>query len=239
MKGFMSEKHENRLRNTIVLIGMISLVIVLASLSRKLGLGFLKMKALDALRVCDLLTLFVFAPAVIMLGWTLFKETCVRRSVVLESAVILGIFFLGVGFGMHEPANVLNGGAITPKALKESLNFFDNYLGHWIFFAGFMSLTVSLSVAETRDPLERNVPRWILAAAILAGLAVAAAIYGNMVNEKTGVDIAVLGASLLAIFVFHMINGRASLLRAPVTLQLYVSFGLGTLATLLKWGIGS
>jgi hypothetical protein len=66
---------------------------------------------------------------------------------------------------------------------------------------------------------------------------VAVAIYGNMVNEKTGVDIAVLGASLLAIFIFHMINGRASLLKIPITLQLYVSFGLGTLATLLKWAI--
>lgn len=157
-----SVKQENRLRKTILLMGLVALVIVLATLCRKLELGFLRMKALDALRVCDLLTLFVFAPSIIILGWTLFKTTCKRRSVVLESAVITGIFLLGMGFGMHEPANVLNGGAHTPKALKESLNFFDNFLGHWIFFAGFILVTVSLSVAETREPQESPVPKWAL-----------------------------------------------------------------------------
>ncbi|HCE46473.1 MAG TPA: hypothetical protein DET40_23255 [Lentisphaeria bacterium] len=228
-------KPENRLRNTIQLIGVIAAVIVLASLSRKLELEFLRMKALDALRVCDLLTLFVFAPSIVILGWTLFKTTCIRKSVMLEGSVIIGIFLLGIGFGMHEPANVLNGGAITPKALKESLNFFDNLLGHWIFFAGFMLLTVSLSIAETRDPQERPVPKWVLAFTIISGLAVAAAIYGNMFNEKTGVDIAVLAACLLAMSIFHMINGKASLSRIPITLLLYIAFGLGSLATLLKW----
>ncbi|MFA6567722.1 MAG: hypothetical protein WCS96_05875 [Victivallales bacterium] len=235
----MSEniKPENRIRKTILLIGLIALVIVLSTLSRKLGLGFLRMKALDALRVCDLLTLFVFAPSVIMLGWTLFKTTCVRRSVMLEGAVIIGIFLLGMGFGMHEPANVLNGGAGIPKALKESLDFFDNCLGHWIFFAGFMVVTISLSAAETRDPHGCPVPKWILAVAIVSGLAMAASIYGNMVNEKTGVDIAVLVASFLAMLAFHMMNGKASLSRIPITLMLYIAFGLGALSTLLKWWI--
>jgi hypothetical protein len=232
-------KQENRLSRTLLLIGLLAAVVALSTLSRKLELHFLRMKALDALRVCDLLTLFVFAPSIIVLGWTLFKTTCVRRSVILESAVILGIFFLGMGFGMHEPANVLNGGAHTSKALKESLNFFDNYLGHWIFFAGFMLITVSLSIAETRDPQECPVPKWALMFIIIAGLAVAVSIYGNMVHEKTAVDIAVLTVSLIAMFVFHMINGKASLQRIPITLQLYIAFGIGTLATLLKWGLSS
>jgi hypothetical protein len=236
----MSEnvKHEDRLRKTILLMVLVAAVIVLSTISRKLELGFLRMKALDALRVCDLLTLFVFAPSIIILGWTLFKTTQIRRSVLLEGAVILGIFLLGMGFGMHEPANVLNGGLHTPKALKDSINFFDNCLGHWIFFAGFMLVTVSLSVAETRDPQDSPVPRWVLTIAIIAGLAVAVSIYGNMVNEKTFVDIAVLTACLFAMLFFHVINGKASLSRIPITLLLYTGFGIGVLATLLKWGIG-
>lgn len=233
----MCLKTENRGRNTVLLVGATGVVIVLAALSRKLQLEFLEMKALDALRVRDLLALFLFAPTVIILGWILLKTTCVGKSVMLEGAVILGIFFLGMGFGMHEPMNVLNGKiANTPKALGESLNFFDNYLGHWLFFAGFVIMTVSLSAAETRDPQENPVPGWILASTIISGLAVAVSIYGNMFNEKAGVDIAVLGACLLAMFVFHMINGRASLLRIPITLLIYIAFGLGSLATLLKWG---
>ena len=219
-------------------MGLIAAVIVLSTLSRKLGLGFLKMKALDALRVCDLLTLFVFTPFIVILGWTLFKTTQIRRSVMLESAVILGIFLFGMGFGMHEPANVLRAGsAHAERALRESLLFFDDYLGHWIFFAGFMLLTVSLSVAETRDPQDRPIPKWGLAITIMLGLAVAVSIYGNMIHEKTGVDIAVLAVCLIAMFIFHMINGKAPLLRIPITLQLYIAFGPGVLATLLTWGI--
>lgn len=231
-------KQENRLRKTILLMGLIAVVIILSTLSRKLELGVLRMKALDALRVCDLLTLFVFAPSIIILGWTLFKTTCLRRNVILQDAVILGIFLLGMGFGMHEPANVLNGGAHTPTALKVSLNFFDNLLGHWIFFAGFMLVTVSLSVAETRDPQESPVPKWALSFAVISGFAVAIAIYGNMVNEKTLVDLAVLAACLLAMFIFHMLNGKAQLSRIPITLLLYIAFGFGILFTLLKWALG-
>ncbi|MEI6423789.1 MAG: hypothetical protein WCP55_16350, partial [Lentisphaerota bacterium] len=66
---------------------------------------------------------------------------------------------------------------------------------------------------------------------------VAVSIYGNMIHEKTGVDIAVLAVCLIAMFIFHMINGKAPLLRIPITLQLYIAFGTGVLATLLKWGI--
>lgn len=233
-----SVKQENRLRKTILLMGLFAAVIVLSTLSRKLELGVLRMKALDALRVCDLLTLFVFAPSIIMIGWTLFKTTCVRRNVMLEGAVILGIFLLGMGFGMHEPANVLNGGAHTPKALRESLNFFDNLLGHWIFFAGFTLVTVSLSIAETRDPQETPVPVWARFYAVISGLAVAIAIYGNMVNEKTSVDLAVLAVCILLMFIFHMLNGKAPFSRIPITLLLYIAFGFGILSTLLKWGIG-
>ena len=101
-----------------------------------------------------------------------------------------------------------------------------------------MIVTVSLSVAETRDPLEHPIPKWILTIAIMSGLAVGISIYGNMVNEKTCVDIAVLAVCFFAMFMFHMINGKASLLRIPITLLLYIAFGIGSLATLLKWGIG-
>ena len=49
-----------------MLVGVTGVVIVLAALSRKLQLEFLEMKALDALRVRDLLALCLLASVTIL-----------------------------------------------------------------------------------------------------------------------------------------------------------------------------
>lgn len=234
----MSEPKEinSRLSRTIWLIAGLATIVVISTINRKSGIEFQRMQVWDVLRGRDIMTLFVLAPSATILSWMLFRITCVRKSILLDGIVILSIFFLGMAFGIHEPTNALNCTKIPPGNIKDSLLFFDDGLSHWIFFAGFLLFTLAIAIAETRDPMEKRVPTVPMIISILFGTAVAASIYANMVNEKTGIDIAVLLLTAATVLSAHIINGKHSLLKMPFTLLVYIGLGGGALSTLVKWG---
>lgn len=228
-----------RLNRTLALISALAALMLAAWVNRKLETGFLEIRRLDALRLRDLLTLFVLAPLGILLMWELFKVSAPKAGRKLAWLFITAVFLLGMGFGMHEPTNAIRvAGLPAPEALRDSLRFFDDDLGHWIFFAGFALCVLTFAAAETESPFERPLPAWAVSMSILSGLAVAASIYGNMAWEDTAPDLAVMLACLAAVFVCHARHGFVSLKRLPMTLSMYVSLGLGNAATLVHWSIG-
>lgn len=227
----------SRLRRTILLVVSMGILLLLALVNRKLDCHFLKMRAWDVLRVCDLLTLFAISPLGVAIMWD-YMDSCeakARRWLCL--VFVLGVFLLGMGFGMHEPSNAMQiAGYSKIQDVRESLLFFDDKLGHWIFFAGMILSLVALSAAETANPFERPIPRWMTALSAIAGASGAVSLYGNMVNDqRTSVDMGVVLACLALIALCHWRSGFAGLNRLPMTLSFYVCLGAGSIATYGVW----
>jgi hypothetical protein len=118
--------------------------------------------------------------------------------------------------------------------MKSSI-FFDDLLGHWIFFAGFMLISIAGTYAEIKKPYEEKLPMRFILPAFAVGLATAVVIFMNMAWEKTATDIATLALTVAIVSVIHFINSSISLMRLPATLALYTAYGGGTAATVLYW----
>lgn len=226
----------SRLRRTLLLVVAMGVLLLLALVNRKLECQFLKTRVWDVLRGRDLLTLFALAPLGVAIMWDYVDscETKARRWTGL--AFVIGVFLLGMGFGMHEPANAMQiAGYSKIQAVKESLVFFDDELGHWVFFAGMLATVMALAAAETANPFQEPLKRGLLAIFALAGAAGALSMFGNMVGEKTDLDMAVVLASLALLALVHWRNGFAGPNRLPMTLSLYVCLGGGAAATYGFW----
>lgn len=228
----------SRLRRTAALTISMGLLLLAALVNRKFNCPFLRTPVWDVLRGCDLLTLFALSPIGIAIMWDYMNSNSVSAKARrwLGLVFVLGVFLLGMAFGMHEPTNAMQiAGQGKVQAVHDSLAFFDDGLGHWTFFAGMMVVILALAAAETSNPFERPVPRWLGSASIAAGIAGAVSLFGNMINEKTGADMAVVLASLAIMAAIHWRNGFPSLSRLPMTLCLYLCLSLGAAATYGVW----
>jgi len=233
----VTDSDRERLRRTLRVLGLLCAVTVLAGINRKLNIPLLRAPLTDALRLCDYLVMICFAPLVLVLLWNLIK---INGGTSYAPVVILflgGVYLIGMGFGMHEPMNALQAtpGYCPPEPFRQSIIFFDDKLGHWVFFIGFALVSITVALAELRNPYLEPVSLPAAAGAGMIGFVSAIVIYFNMVREQTGVDIAVILATLAAIAAVHLCHSRTSLRRLPVVLTCYIAYGLGSAATFLHW----
>ncbi|HYM56770.1 MAG TPA: hypothetical protein VES79_02300 [Solirubrobacteraceae bacterium] len=188
-------------RRLHVLLGVQSLLLVLASINRLWSATDVYVLPHQALRLVELLNLLVFPPASVVAFYLLLEHVLAdvepRRRLALRLAFVAAAYLFAAGYGMHEATNYLNarfcGGSGTGGALCEIVAYQDDELSHLLFFAGFAGIDVVLLLAQANAgvPALRAAGRDL--ALVLANAAlVAAAIVANLGFEEIGLDLVLI-----------------------------------------------
>lgn len=231
------------LRRLLGLFSAFAVICLLAGASRMKPVAWELQTFGDVLRIREALSMFVFAPAIGVMFWLITR--CVARGrpqVAVEMLMVLAIYFVACGMGLHDPANRMETayrltGALTPE-VRRSLFYLDDQLGHWVFWGGFVLGTWALGVQQVLAPLKgRMAWRWRI------GLgAVSAALLWVMLTNlwdeypKTRVDLGVIVAAVLVPFCTQMCVRRGvSLMRFPVLLVIYPAYFGSVAGTLICW----
>jgi hypothetical protein len=190
-------------RRLHVLLGVQSLLLVLASINRLWSATDAYVLPHDALRLVELLNLLVIPPASVLAFYLLLEHLLAgvdaRSRRALRLAFLASAYLFAVSYGMHEPANYLAarfcGGTGSDGALCEIVAYQDDELSHLLFFVGFAALDVVLLLAQAASP--GPVPRAAgrdLALVLANASLVAAAIVANLGFEEIGLDLVVIAA---------------------------------------------
>lgn len=228
---------DDRKTATLIWLGLLTLVLALAAVNRLSPVPILREPFVDALRLCDILVLFVFAPLAVWMHWQLLKTVSGARVSFSRILFILGVYCLGVGFGMHEPMNALSLRAVHSPALRESIRFFDNGLGHWVFFGGFMLGVLAVVWAEAFNPLPEPMGARAAAGTLILGMVIGFIVFMNMYREDTVVDVAVLGATMILTLAIWRPGRTRPWRRVPLTAVTVCACIVGVVPTLLFWAI--
>ena len=197
----------------------------------------------DVLRIREALSMFVFAPVLSVLFWLIYRALGRGRSfVAVDVLMLLSVYFVACGMGIHDPTNrmesvYLNTGALSPE-VRRSLAYLDDQLGHWVFWTGFVLGTWVLGIQQALSPLkERMAMPWRIG----FGLITAALLWVMLTNlwdeyPKTRADLCVIAAAVLVPLAVQMaVCRRAGLLRLPVLLVIYPAYFGSIAGTLLCW----
>ncbi len=228
---------KNKNISVFFLLLILAILSVAGGINRKMPFGILRYDFIDIMKVTDLFGMLFLAPSTLICLFCIFHIYDGMKSKLLSILFILGAFFLGAGFGMHDPFNIFQRrySGQLPLDIIRSMEFLDDGLGHWLFFAGFALVSLSVCFAELRNQAEENMPAFFVICISLAGLAVAVAICLNMIHEETLQDILVLFSVTAAVFSYHLKKRLLPLKRLPAVMMVYSSYGGGALLTVSYW----
>lgn len=196
----------------------------------------------DVLRIREVLSMFVFAPAIGVLFWLIARALGRGRTpVVVQVLMVLSIYFVACGMGMHDPVNRLQSAypqKMVPAEIWRSWVYLDDWLGHWVFFTGFVLGTWVVGIQQVLAPLEKPMT-WVWRGVFMAiTLVLLWVMLTNLWDEypKTGMDLCVILLAAAAPLMVHLVRARGIVLwRLPVLLMVYPAY-LGSVAgTLLRW----
>lgn len=190
----------------------------------------------DVLRGREALSMLVFTPALVVLMWKLQRLAANNASELSSTLFVLGACILGIGMGMHDTCDLL--GRVyrqtAPAAVLKSLDFFDNRLGHWVFFAGFLLVTFAFGWAQTRHPLAAPLSTSRMLAFLGFSLMFAAVMVYNLVFERTARDVSVIALALVVTAVAHA-RARVGIRRLPLLLLLYPAYTCAVIVPVASW----
>ena len=234
----MAAEHDRaRVRAGLLSFLALALVALAAGASRMWPPAFLLRHCGDVLRWREALSMLVFAPALVLLLWQLYRVAADGETGAWALTFIAGAYFLGAGMGMHDTCNLLGDVYVSgPAPIRASLSFFDDRLGHWVFFAGFVLTSVAAGVQQVRHPLAGAMTRGQAGLYFLVCVPLLFVMLTNLMFEKTGVDLGVIAAAILAIAVCHLRRG-GSLFRLPILCILYPAYGGAVAGTLFYWAV--
>lgn len=187
-------------RRLHVLLGVQSLLLVLASINRLSGLTDATVLPQGSLRVVELLNLLVLPPAGALAFFLLLEHllggVAPRTRRALRLAFLAALYLFAMSYGMHEPANAVNDRFCdgTGGAICEVVAYHDDELSHALFFAGFAGIAAVLLIAQAvatgaaATELRGRDRALLLANASL----IAAAIVANLGFEAIGPDLLVV-----------------------------------------------
>jgi hypothetical protein len=225
-------------RALLLTLALIDAVAVLAGWCRMRTPAFLLHAAGgDVLRWREALSMLLFAPILSLLLWRVFvlvNGGNARGK--LGALMVLAVYLLGAGMGIHDPTNLLGTvyARTAPPALMHSLRFFDDDLGHYVFWAGFVLATVATGLAQAYQPLAAPLPWRRCGALVLLSLPMLAVMWHNLVRENTGRDVTVIVAALLFV-ALAQVGRRVPLRHAPILWFLYPAYAGSVLWTLACW----
>ena len=231
------------LRRLTVLFAVFAGVCLLAGASRMCPPHWQLAVFGDVLRIREALSMFVFAPALGVLFWLIYKTLGRGRTYgVVDVLMVLSVYFVACGMGLHDPTNrmgVVYGGtgALTPE-VRRSLVYLDDQLSHWVFWLGFVLGTWVLGIQQALAPLkERMTWPWRIGFGCIAG-ALLWVMLTNMWDEypQTRVDLCVVATAVLVPLAVQMaVCRRVGLMRLPVLLVIYPAYFGSIAGTLICW----
>lgn len=197
----------------------------------------------DVMRVREALSMFVFAPAIAVVFWLIYRTLGRGRPVVaLDVLMVLSIYCVACGMGMHDPANRMvavygRTGALLPE-VRRSLTFFDDQVGHWVFWCGFVLGTWVLGLQQALAPLDQKMGSMWRVGLGCVSAALLWVMLSNLWDEypKTRVDLCVIAAAVaVPLAVQRVVCRRAGLLRLPVLCVIYPAYFGSIAGTLACW----
>ncbi len=231
------------LRRLMWLFAVFAGTCLLAGASRMRPSGWQLAAFGDVLRIREALSMFVFAPAISVLFWLIYRAVGRGRSyTAVDVLMVLSVYFIACGMGMHDPTNRMEAmyrqtGALSPE-VRRSLMYLDDQLGHWVFWSGFVLGTWVLGIQQSLAPLkDRMTWKWRLGLGSV-GAALLWVMLTNLWDEypKTRADLCVIAAAALVPLAVQMaVCRRAGLLRLPVLFVIYPAYFGSIAGTLVCW----
>ena len=231
------------LRRLLALFAAFCVVCLLAGASRMHPPAWQLQPFADVIRIREALSMFVFAPTVGVLFWFMVRTLARGRlGWPIQTLMVLAIYFIACGMGIHDPTNRLEaayrGSEAMSPAVRQSLSLLDDGLGHWVFWFGFVLGSWVFAFQQLLTPLREKMGwPWRCGFGAVA-VALLWVMLTNLWDEypKTRTDLCVIAAAILPPLVFHLAARRdIALSRLPALCVMYPAY-LGSIAgTLVCW----
>ncbi len=240
--NFIGQSDQEVLRRLSAVLAVFAVVCLMAGASRMVPTAWQLQPFGDVLRVREALSMFVFAPAIGVLYWLIVR--CVGKGstpVVVQVLMVLTIYFIACGMGMHDSFNRMR--AVYPKHMLppdvwRTMVYFDDQLGHWVFFGGFMLGTWVVGIQQVLTPLEKNMGwRWACWFVLIC-IALLWVMLTNLWDEypNTLADICVIVLAAFVPLIVHLaFHRRVGLLRLPLLLVIYPAYFGSVAGTFIRW----
>ena len=229
-------RDRQRTRQIAVAFIGLSIVALMAGVNRLWPPALLLGPVANVLRWRETLAMVLFTPLLVLLLWRLYTLAADGKLDAWAAVFVAGVYFIGLGIGMHDTTDLLGRVfADAPARLRVSLRFFDNRLGHWLFFAGFILTSLSTGVQQLRQPLHGRMSRLCTGVFLLLSVPLLLVMLTNLMFEKTGVDLTVIAVTVVLTIAAHSRYGRLPLRRLPILCVLYPAYGGAVAGTLLWW----
>jgi len=231
------------LKQLLWLFGGFCLICILAGASRMTKAEWNYVRYADILRMRELLSMFLFAPAISVFFWLFYR--CLGRGIVspfMDILCILSIFAVACGMGIHDPFNCListyHKSLGSVDGLNKTIVYMDDKLGHWVFWAGFVLGSWCIGLRQLLSPLDEKMDlKWKLIFTVFS-IALMWVMLTNLWDEypKTREDLVVIGIAVSLLIPVHLLRaGDVALMRMPVVFVIYTAYIGSIVGTLACW----
>jgi hypothetical protein len=208
-------------RTLHVLLGLASLHIALVSINRLGGMTLAYVAPNEFLRWTDLLNM-VLGFIAVLLYFLLARHlvdvsgnprTAAHR--VLDVVFVLGAYLYASGYGNHEVTNYLSERYCftSPTELCAIVRYNDDGFSHYLFFAGFIVLSLVVMLTQAVTPDDRPSTALDTVLVVVNALFVSAGIVANLAYEEIGLDLYVVAAVAVLAVVLLVRRPRGLVLR--------------------------
>jgi hypothetical protein len=224
------------------LLGIQSLLGILVSLNR-LGtwtLGYVLPN--EFLRWVDFNNMLVL-PLISLVALYLLKKTIEysspardgRAHVVWNLVFIIGLYLTAASYGDHEVTNYLHQRFCSTDVTSDlcrSVIFNDDEFSHWVFFAGFVMVNLSILFLQDLFPHREPVAKIDIALLTFNALFLGLAVLANLGFETIGLDLYVV--ALLAAVSAYLLWRRGG---QPMFMYYTAAYWLGLVGSLIAQAI--
>lgn len=226
-----------------VILAGLSLNIILLSFNRLTPLTAGYLQPLEFLRWLDFNAMVPIPLMSVLLYYLLFRIVSkdhpfqkTRMYTALTLFLITGIYLFAAGSGDHEVTNYLNtrfcdqGNLHSP--LCNIISFNDDEFSHYLYYAGFILMNLTLMAVENRMPNKNKATNKNLVLITINSLLIALGIFANLAFEDTGIDIAVF-SSVALISTYFLLFAKRNFRTLPVTFYFTAAYVVGVMSTVI------
>jgi hypothetical protein len=228
-------------RTLLVLFAGLAITALAAGASRMSQTGWQMGICGDILTWRVALSMFLFAPAIGVMFWLIARAVGRGNpSPACCVLTVLTVYFVACGMGMHDPMNAMqaaySASSAVPAPMKRTLDFFDDRLGHWVFWAGFVLGSWVLGIQQVVTPLDRKLSWKAVCAILVASAAMLWVMLTNLWDEypKTKQDLCVIAwAAVLPTGAW--IGSSVPMRRLPMLVLLLPAYWGSIVGTIACW----
>ena len=229
---------EYRLGRIHALLAVQSIIVILLSINRLSSLTTAYVLPNEFLRWTELNNMLILPLISVIASYWLKNE--LQRSAassdsnhfwrgVFNVAFLVGVYLLAASYGTHEVTNYLHLRFCPPEETGQLCNiirFNDDDFSHWVFFAGFVLVNVSILLLQVIYPYSRKLSLRDKSLLMVNALFIGLAIFANLAFEEIGFDLYVV--ALLAALSLGLMWRKGN---QPLVIYYSVAYTLGLIAT--------